>query len=163
MMTDFIQDRTIKLMKNVLFENVGGNRFRLLKEATNVNESLISSGLKKVFSTSDDAISYQRVEAVGLSYIKDITEAKRVALDEAKSIAKSFGYKDVVSEARFVKEEHEETDMNNSEERQEVQIAKQILQIIESDLKFDLHPSHEAAVQKIKGLAEQLIKMHGQQ
>jgi|SRR5579862_9473160 len=151
-------------MKQTLFENIGGNHFRLLKEAANKNESLISSGLKKVFSNGDDSISYQRIEAVGLSYIKDINEAKRIALDEANNVAKLFGYKNDINEAKFIKEVgNPETDMSNPSEREEVKIGKQILQIIESNLQFDLHPSHEAAVQKIKLLAEELVKMHGQQ
>ncbi len=178
-------------MKTRLFENVGGNKFKLLTENTNVNEQLVASGLKKVFMNAGDKISYNQIESVGMGYIKDIPTAKSVALQEARILAKEFGYKDSENDARFVKdsantrplkEDGEVNDFdrgayengakspvsspgkpNAQEEQQEVQIGKQILAIIEEDLKFDLHPSHEAAVEKIKALAEQLIKMHGQQ
>jgi len=170
-------------MKTRLFENTGGNKFRLLKENVNVNESLVASGVKKVFMNSGGDISFKRIETVGMGYIKDITTAKQIALQEARILAKEYGYKEDEDQAKFVKENDfskldaqnpshaqakvgsnevgQETDMSNQEEQQEVQIGKQILAIIESDLKFDLHPSHEAAVAKIKTLVEQLIKMHG--
>jgi hypothetical protein len=172
-------------MKTRLFENTGGNKFRLLKESVNVNESLVASGLKKVFMNAGSSISYNHIESVGMGYIKDINTAKQVALQEARILAKEYGYKEDEDKAGFVKENDfskldaqnpshahakvgsneagQESNTSNQEEQQEIQIGKQILAIIESDLKFDLHPSHEAAVAKIKTLAEQLIKMHGQQ
>lgn len=85
-----------------LFENVEGNRFKLLTESVNGQEHVIS-GLKKVFTSDLNEISYKRIETVGLGYIKDVSTAQRVSLQEAKKIAESFGYKDDEYNAKFVK------------------------------------------------------------
>ena len=90
-------------MKTRLFENTGGNKFRLLKESVNVNESLVVSGLKKVFMNGS-SISYNHIESVGMGYIKDINTAKQVALQEARILAKEFGYKEDEDKTKFVKE-----------------------------------------------------------
>ncbi len=185
-------------MKTRLFENTGGNKFRLLKESVNVNESLVASGLKKVFMNAGSSISYNHIESVGMGYIKDINTAKQVALQEARILAKEFGYKDSEDNAKFVKDSantrpmkendfskldaqnpehslakrssdepgHDETDMGNSEEKEEVQIGREILKHID-----DAHKENKGSetqtmyihLDEISRLAEKLIKMHGQQ
>jgi hypothetical protein len=138
-----------------LFENIEGNKFRLLSEGKEINEALVASGVKKVFMNSGDApISYYRIESVGMGYIKDINTAKKVALQEARELMKEFGYKDSEDESKFVKDtpnplpvkendysklsaenpEHsmakrtsDEDNMSNPEEKREVQIGKEIL------------------------------------
>ena len=140
-------------MKTRLFENTGGNKFRLLKESVNVNESLVASGLKKVFMNAGSSISYNHIESVGMGYIKDINTAKQVALQEARILAKEFGYKEDEDKAKFVKENDfskldaqnpshaqakvasnepspEETDMGDPEEKEEVTLANEILNCI---------------------------------
>jgi len=148
-----------------LFENVEGNKFKLLKENQINTEELVCSGLKKLFSNSDFNISYNRVESVGMGYIKDINTAKRVALQEAKRIAESFGYQDNEEEAKFTKESsveetHSESDMSNPEEKREVQIAKEI-----SDICINAKNPYDAnkflpSIEKIYELAQELIDMH---
>jgi hypothetical protein len=158
-------------MKTKLFENIEGNKFRLLKESTlDENKSYIKSGLKKVFTNADGNISYRQVETVGLGYIRDINEAKRFALQEAREIAESFGYKDDENEDKFIKdspnvrplkkEEHGESDMSNPEEKREVVIGKELLQIVE---KLYPHIPREFMHQfmKIKLLASELVRIHG--
>lgn len=46
------------------------------------------------------------------------------------------------------------------EEKREIQIARNILQILDEN-KWDLHPSTEDAHNQIKVLAEELLKIHG--
>jgi hypothetical protein len=50
---------------------------------------------------------------------------------------------------QVVSEEHDETDMSNPEERTEVHIAKEILSATD--------------MEKVKTLAKELLKMHGQE
>lgn len=160
-------------MKNVLFENVKGNQFRLLKEATNVNESLVASGVKKVFMNAGQLpISYNRIEAVGLGYIKDITTAKQIALSEARMLAKEFGYQDNQEDAKFIKgsedmpaknEEHDETNMKNPEEKREVQIGKEIISKTQHLVNIIPEDDWAKYVTPIQALAKELIKMHGAQ
>jgi hypothetical protein len=176
-------------MKTRLFENTGGNKFRLLKESVNVNESLVASGLKKVFMNAGSSISYNHIESVGMGYIKDINTAKQVALQEARILAKEYGYKEDEDKAKFVKENDfskldaqnpshalakrssdeptpDETDMGNPEEKREVQIGREILKHID-----DAHKENKSSetqtmyihLDEIARLAEELIKMHGQQ
>jgi len=159
-------------MKTKLFENRGGNNFRLLKESKDVNESLIASGLKKVFMNAGDKISYSHVEAVGMGYIKDVSTAKRTALQEARILAEEFGYKDNEEDAKFVKDsantlplkkEHDETDMSNPEERTEMQIGEELVKLATdngagrpSGVRSNWFPN------KVAELGNELIKMHGQ-
>jgi len=171
-------------MKTRLFENTGGNKFRLLKENTNVNESLVASGLKKVFMNAGGDISYNRVEAVGMGYIKDINTAKQVALQEARILAKEFGYKEDENKAKFVKENDfskldaqnpshagakigsneggQEGDMSNQEEQQEVQIGNSIKKLCQDALNNDTDDMNKfiLALNKIEELANKLIQMH---
>ena len=156
-------------MKTKLFENIEGNKFRLLKESTlDENKTYVQSGLKKVFSNAGNNISYHQIESVGMGYIRDINSAKQFALQEAREIAESFGYKDNEEEAKFIKDspnvrplkrEHDETDMNNAEEKREVQIGKAILSYILAYSNENV--TEQLFLDGIKKLAEELIKMHG--
>jgi len=153
-------------MKNQkkLFSNVGGNQFKLLTESIETNydkppgTDLVREGLKKVFSNGSGEISYKRLQNVGLGYIKDVTQATKCALREAKEMAGEFGYKDDESNEKFVKEEesHDETDMSNTEEKREVQIGKEII-----NLTGHLQKGGLTQLSQIRKLAQELIQMHG--
>jgi hypothetical protein len=162
-----------------LFENVSGNQFRLLTESILSESNNVREGLKKVFSSAGSEIPYSRLQNVGLGYIKDITEARKCALQEAKELALEFGYSNNEEEQKFVKEndfsklsaenpehrmaqkssgeDHPEHDMSNPEESREVQIAKEILHII-TELERTVGLKEET--HKIVGLAQELIQMH---
>ena len=157
-------------MKTKLFENIEGNKFRLLKESTlDENKTYVQSGLKKVFSNAGNNISYRQIESVGMGYIRDINSAKQFALQEAREIAESFGYKDNEEEAKFIKdspnvrplkkEEHGESDMSNPEENREVQIGRQIINLLQG--KKGTIEDYRKQIQQAIELAEELIKMHG--
>ena len=51
--------------------------------------------------------------------------------------------------SQVVSEEHDETDMSNPEERTEVHIARELLKATD--------------MEKVKYLAQELLKMHGQE
>ena len=171
-------------MKTKLFENIEGNKFRLLKESTlDENKTYVQSGLKKVFSNADGNVSYRQIETVGMGYIRDINAAKRFALQEAREIAESFGYKDNEEEAKFIKdspnvrplkEENEDSrhqtgdiesryesgiKFRTSGEKREVQIGKSILSYILAYSNENV--TEQLFLDGIKKLAEELIKMHG--
>jgi len=106
-----------------LFENIVGNQFKLLKEDIG-GEQLVASGIKKVFANAHDTgqrtIPYDRIEAVGLGYIKDVSTAQKVAYHEAVQIADKFGYWDDTEHEQFALNdgtvsEHDETVMANPE------------------------------------------------
>ena len=87
-----------------LFEHISGNKFKLITESTDPASKLIREGLKKVFAAVEgNEISYQRVQGVGLGYIKDITDARKCALQEAREVAGEFGFEDCESDSKFVK------------------------------------------------------------
>ena len=121
-----------------LFENITGNQFKLLKEDIG-GEQLVASGIKKVFANAHDTgqrtIPYDRVEAVGLGYIKDVSTAQKTAYQAAVQIADKYGYWDDTEHEQFsinngAVTEHDETDTTNPEEKREVQIGKEILHIV---------------------------------
>jgi len=160
--------------KERLFENVNGNRFVLLTEG--VDESTVCSGIKRVFSNGEKSVSYSQIECVGvgLGFIKDIAGARRHALQEAKKIAKEFNYSDNELNEMFVKSEgnsesveaveavqsvhHDETDMSNPEESRELQIGKEILEVMSDRIAWG--NSNDKTYARIKKLAEELIDMH---
>lgn len=155
--------------KQVLFENVSGNRFRLLTESMDKSKSeLVREGVKKVFSASTDEISYKQLQGVGIGYIKEISEAIKCAIQEAREVASEFGYKDDAYNSRFIKEDigHPESDMSNQTESREVQIAKgilQSLQLIKSSLpRNEIHPNVTSELQSIGVYAQELLNIHGQ-
>jgi hypothetical protein len=90
-------------MKQKLFENTGGNRFKLIKESTDPKYRYVREGLKKVFASAEGDLSYNRIETVGLGYIRDISEAKICALNEAREIAADYGFVDDENHSKFVK------------------------------------------------------------
>ena len=142
-----------------LFENVGGNNFKLLlSESIEEKSKLVESGLKKVFSNSDSDVSYKRVEAVGLGYIKDVNEAKRVSLDTAKRLCESLGFKDDEINGKFTKENSVDVEPYNpsapKEEKREIQIGREILSICNEKLPYS------EDVKTIERLASELIRMH---
>jgi len=171
-------------MKTRLFENTGGNKFRLLKESVNVNESLVASGLKKVFMNAGKSISYNHIESVGMGYIKDINTAKQVALQEARVLAKEYGYKEDEDKARFIKENDfskldaqnpshaqakiasneptsDETDMGNPEEKEEVRIGRKIIHLLQG--RRGTVEDYRQQIEQAIELAKELVKMHGQE
>lgn len=155
--------------KKLLFENVSGNSFRLLTESMDKSKSeLVREGVKKVFLSSTEDISYKRLQGVGIGYIKEISEAIKCAIQEARAVASDFGYKDDIYNSKFIKEDigHPETDMNNQSEKREVQIAKGILQslkLIQSSLpKNETHPNVTSELQSIGTYAQELLNTHGQ-
>lgn len=162
-----------------LFENIEGNRFKLLSEVKDIREGLVASGVKKVFMNSGHTpISYNRIESVGLGYIKDINTAKRVALQEARALMTEFGYKDSEEEGKFVKDtpspmplkkESDEADMSKPEESEEVKIGMEILDyisVIYTNNPQLIGDTDENDIQiylkKIETAARRLLKMHGQ-
>jgi hypothetical protein len=165
-------------LKQLLTENTVASKPQLT-EADHVH-----NGLHKVFGAGDPEISVNRCENVGLGYIKNISEAFKVAKNEALKVAKIYGYRLDEDQAKFVKEnandfskldaqnptsalakmtpdEHPDAAKPAQEEKSEVQIGNEILNIIEEGLQFDLHPAHAKDVIRIKELAEKLLQMHG--
>lgn len=153
-------------MKQKLFENISGNQFRLITESVDDNPKakLVREGLKKVFSSGNKKLSYKRMEGVGMGYIKDVSEAKKTAIQEARELASEYGYVDHENSQAFVKEdEHSESDAHNQEENREVQIAKGILQkihLIEKALPKNSHPTITSELQDIGVYAQELIALH---
>ena len=75
-------------MKQKLFENVGGNTFKLITESVdevNPNTKFVREGLKKVFGEGSKSLWYKKLQGVGLGYIKNVEEAKKTAIQEAES------------------------------------------------------------------------------
>lgn len=165
-------------MKTKLFENKGGNRFKLLTESMNPDRAKsVRDGLKKVFANAGKELPYDKVQNFGLGFIKDVSEARKCALQEARDIAPGLGFADHPETGTFVKENDfsklsaenpedalakigsneggDETDMSNPAENREVQIAKEIL----NQIRMMSPPGNVAIIRK---LANELIKMHGQ-
>ena len=154
--------------KKQIFKNVGGNQFRLLTE--NVTEiidgsNLVREGLKKVFSAGGNEISYTRLANVGLGYIKDVTMARKCALQEARDLAEAYEYTDDEKNKMFTKSQEKSTETNtsNPEEKREVQIGNGILEsikLIEKSLSKQVHPNVTSELQNIGVYANELVQMH---
>ena len=161
-------------MKQKLFENVGGNQFKLINEGVIADENpkgkLVREGLKKVFGSGEKVLSYKRLQGVGMGYIKSVEEAKKCAIQEARELAAEYGYTEDENQQAFVKEvgwhdeesykhSHGDDESNESDpsEKREVQIGKKILTIIDS-------PGMDRVMETEKGqlrqLAEELIALH---
>ena len=168
-----------------LFKKTGNNNFQLLTENTVIqpktNEVVqLSNGLKKIFTEGVSEISYNKVQNMGFGFIKDIHSAKLVALEESRILAEEFGYRDDVDNKKFIKEDGEgegfydpqtgrpslhdpfipqsgndETDLSQPEEKREVQIGKELIDIMDNRTK---HPDLSGDIKK---LANELIQMHG--
>lgn len=153
-------------MKQKLFENVGGNTFKLITESVdevNPNTKFVREGLKKVFGEGSKSLSYKKLQGVGLGYIKNVEEAKKTAIQEARVLAKEYGYMEDENSQRFVKED--ETDMSNTAEAREVQIGKEILRFIgyiNNGIRHNKPQDMEENLIRISELAKELIIMHGQ-
>jgi hypothetical protein len=146
-------------MKQKLFENIGGNTFKLITEGVdeiNPNAKLVRSGLQKVFSAGSKSLSYKKVQGVGLGYIKSVEEARKTAIQEARILAKEYGYMDNENSQAFVRED--ETNMADPAEAKEVQIAKRIIEVARHMKPLTL----EDNANTIEQLAMELIQMHGQ-
>lgn len=159
-------------MKQKLFENIGGNTFKLIIESvdeSNPKTKLVREGLKKVFGAGNKSLSYKKLQGVGLGYIKSVEESKKTAIQEARILAKEYGYMDNENIQTFTKEndfskldaqnpEHslakihsDEPDMNSPEESREVQIGKEIITLCQGT---------DANFPEIIELAKELIAMH---
>ena len=113
-----------------------------------------------------------------MGYIKDVTQARKCALYEAKELASQYGYKDDEKSEKFIKEDGEmssydvgnyEHDMgggiqhsgkkmsHQNEESREVEIGNEIIKLgnqIQSQ-GYDQH-----SMGQIISLGHELIKMH---
>lgn len=150
------------MKKQLLFENVDGNQFKLNTNYIDSNSKagLIREGLKKVFqSANGKSLTYTYVANIGMGYIKDVSEARKCALQEARYIAETFGYTEDVDKEMFVKENDANITPPDSTPIDPVQIGQQILHTIEEYLQHDLHPYHEQGVEKIRKLAQQLVQL----
>jgi hypothetical protein len=155
---------------NQLFKKTGNNNFQLLTENVNTQPKTheviqLNNGLKKIFCEGVDEISYNKVQNMGFGFIKDIHSAKLVALEESRIIAEEFGYRDDVDNAKFVKEEQWNTgdfdtpeQIETKEEKREVQIGKEILNVINS---AGMDRVMETEKGQLRQLANELIQMHG--
>src|ERR1035437_9825238 len=136
-------------MKQKLFENVGGNSFKLITESVdevNPNTKHVREGLKKVFGGAEGKpLSYKRLQGVGIGYIKSVAEAQKTAIQEARILAKEYGYMDDENSQKFVKEFQRadgtdtsnppenwkqpasNSEKSNGDEKREVQIGKEII------------------------------------
>lgn len=175
-------------LKKLLTEEVQPKKPKL-QESTD----LVRSGLEKVFASGGPEISYRRLENVGLGYIRSVSDAFKCAIQESRKIAKSFGYKDDEVNAKFIKEDndfgkmsaenpedrlaqvhpeelpHDETDMSNPAEKEEVKLAKKI-KLCTSLLKKYLAGKVDtengsgtgATIRTIEECADKLLNMHGE-
>jgi hypothetical protein len=147
----------------------------------------VHNGLHKVFGAGEPEISVRRCENVGLGYIKNISEAIKIANTEAQKVAKIYGYRLDEVKGKFIKEDndfskldaqspesaqakvtpneqpHDETNMDEPEEKAEVRIGNEILNLT-AKLRTAVEADHEAqsAVTQIQALAKELLSIHGQ-
>jgi hypothetical protein len=157
-------------MKQKLFENVGGNSFKLITESVEEADpkvKLVREGLKKVFGAGHKEISYKRLQGVGLGYIKSVADAQKTAIQEARIIAKECGYTDDENTQKFVKEDGEVSDFDRGEfengHRPPVStpgkgshggIGQQILAIVDSP---GMDQAMETEKSQLRQLAQELI------
>lgn len=155
-------------MKNQkkLFENVSGNQFKLITESvteTIPKADLVREGLKKIFANGNKEISYQQIANVGMGYIKDVTTARKCALQESVDLAPSYGYTPDDNNQKFVKEvDISPEKIETPEESREVQIGKEIIKLITSNEGIGEPESgqQEVNIETILALAKELIKIH---
>jgi hypothetical protein len=162
-----------------LFNNVGGNQFRLLTESIDQSSNgepkevlLLREAIKKIFSSGENKLKYSKLQNMGFGFIKNISEAQKCALKEARMLAESFGYKDDERKKQFVKEndgEMSDYDRSSSENGapmagtripREVRIGKEII-------RYTTEISDRSDVEELKAkiieLAQELISLHQQQ
>ena len=164
-------------MKQKLFENINGNTFKLITESVdeiNPKAKLVRSGLKKVFSAGDKSLSYKRLQGVGFGYIKSVEEAKNTAIQEARILAKEYGYADNENAQAFVKEDENDKidpdqkwdkvpqlpkhsgEAGDPKSHRTVQLAKEILKQTQS-LQFDMD---KPLVNEINQLVSEIIVLN---
>jgi hypothetical protein len=154
-------------MKQKLFEHTGGNRFKLITESVDVEShpylTLIREGLKKVFSNGGKKLSYTQLANIGMGYIKNVNEARKCAMQEARDLASEYGYVDNEGQSQFVKEFQRADGTDTSEpprspEKREVRIGEDII-------RYATEISDRSDVEELKAkiieLANELIQMHG--
>ena len=145
-----------------IFENVNGNQFRLITEGVIADENpkgkMVREGLKKVFGSGEKVLSYKRLQGVGLGYIKSVEEAKKCAIQEARELAKEYGYSDQEESQKFVKED--ETDMSDPVEKREVQIGKEIIRLTAKLVTAVPEEVWDELVTPIQTKAKELIALH---
>lgn len=145
-------------MKQKLFENVGGNQFKLITESVdevNPKAKLVREGLKKVFGAGSRQLSYKKLQGVGLGYIKSVEEAKKTAIQEARELAKEYGYMDNESAQAFVKTETQSAPAIEPKKRT-VQLAEEILKRTQY-LQFDMD---KPLVSEINKLVSEIIVLN---
>lgn len=145
-------------MKQKLFENIGGNTFKLITEGVdevNPQAKLVREGLKKVFGAGSRQLSYKKLQGVGLGYIKSVEEAKKTAIQEARELAKEYGYVDNENAQAFVKNEsHAEPAVEPK--KRTVQLAEEILKRTQY-LQFDMD---KPLVSEINKLVSEIIVLN---
>lgn len=164
-----------------IFENIEGNKFKLISESITEDEpksSLIRKGLKKVFSEGENEYSYRRLESLGMGYIRNVEEAKKCALQEARELALEYGYKDDENNSKFVKEgitdpvahsistamfNASKEDVSNPAEKREIQIGERLVELAARNgaggaLGHSTPTSHFA--DEVLKLGHELIDMH---
>lgn len=163
-------------MKHKLFENVGGNSFKLITEnmdEINPKAKLVREGLKKVFGSGEKTLSYKRLQGVGLGYIKSVSEAQKTAIQEARILAKEYGYMDDENSQKFVKEDGEMSDYDRGNYENDFskldaqdptsamakispsEIGQQIIAIVDSP---GMDQAMETEKGKLRQLAQKLIQ-----
>jgi hypothetical protein len=97
------------MKKRLLFENVSGNQFKLASTETHPKSGIIREGLKKIFASANgQSLSYTYISNIGMGYIKDVGEARKVSLQEAAEIANEYGYVNDDQNSKFVKEQEKQ-------------------------------------------------------
>jgi len=150
-------------MKQKLFENVGGNQFKLITESVeepNPKAKLVREGLKKVFGNGIKELSYKYLQGIGLGYIKQVEEAKKTALQEARTLAKEYGYMDQEASQKFVKENDfskldAQDPMSAMAKISPAEIGQQIIAIVDSP---GMDQAMETEKGKLRQLAQNLIQ-----
>jgi hypothetical protein len=146
-----------------IFQNVNGNQFKLITESvTEVisGSELVREGLKKVFTSGHNEISYKKLQNVGRGYIKSISQADKCALQEAQNLASQFGYENDECNQKFVKTEvsNPEYNTSNPEESRELQIGNKIIDLLQGVM--DSGDDIGDNVQQVLELANELVSLH---
>lgn len=157
-------------LKKLLTENTVAEKPKLMES------DHVHNGLQKVFSAGDLEISYRRCENVGLGYIKSVSEAVKVAIQESRKVAKIFGYRDDEQQCKFIKEEDghlsdfDKGECENDrrppvstpgsghaqEESREVEIGQELKKLASTRTMMS-----GGGWDTVSSLADELIQMHG--
>lgn len=152
----------------------------------------VHNGLHKVFGAGEPEVSVRRCENVGLGYIKNISEAIKIANTEAQKVAKIYGYRLDEAKGKFIKEDndfskldaqspesaqakvtpdeqpHDETNMDEPEEKEEVKLAKKIKlctsllrKYLDGKVDIENGSGTGATIRTIDECADKILNMHG--